>query len=121
MTTWGHGASVSKMDDLGFFAAKDGWRVLIQDTEALTDLMQERYPELPYFILGHSMGSLISRLYLTEYGEKLRGAISLRHGWSQPDGENGMRLSDSVAHAKGMTYRSAFPVPACVQELQPAD
>ena len=37
--------------------------------------MQRRYPDLPYFLLGHSMGSLIARLYLLDYGEKLSGCI----------------------------------------------
>ena len=67
----GHGASVARSSELGFFATRDGWKYLVQDVEQLTDLMQQRYPDLPYFLLGHSMGSLIARLYLTEYGDKL--------------------------------------------------
>ena len=67
----GHGASVSRTADLGFFAARDGWKYLVEDVKHLTDLMQRRYPDLPYFLLGHSMGSLIARLYLLDYGEKL--------------------------------------------------
>ena len=58
----GHGASVSRPSELGFFAARDGWKFLIEDIKQLTDLMQRRYPNLPYFLLGHSMGSLIARL-----------------------------------------------------------
>ena len=65
----GHGASVSRTADLGFFAARDGWKYLVEDVKHLTDLMQRRYPDLPYFLLGHSMGSLIARLYLLDYGE----------------------------------------------------
>ena len=71
----GHGASVSRTADLGFFAARDGWKYLVEDVKHLTDLMQRRYPDLPYFLLGHSMGSLIARLYLLDYGEKLSGCI----------------------------------------------
>ena len=56
----GHGASVSRTADLGFFAARDGWKYLVEDVKHLTDLMQRRYPDLPYFLLGHSMGSLIA-------------------------------------------------------------
>lgn len=104
----GHGASVSKPDDLGFFAPRDGWRVLIRDAETLTGLMRERYPELPYFLLGHSMGSLVARLYLTEMGDQLTGAILCGTVGPNPMAKTGVRLSDSVAHAKGMTYRSAM-------------
>ena len=50
----GHGASVSRPADLGFFAAHDGWKYLIQDVLHLRELMHRRYPDLPYFMLGHS-------------------------------------------------------------------
>ena len=39
----GHGASVSRTADLGFFAARDGWKYLVEDVKHLTDLMQRRY------------------------------------------------------------------------------
>lgn len=104
----GHGASVAKRDDLGFFAPRDGWRVLIEDSKTLTMIMRERYPKLPYFVLGHSMGSLVARLYLTECGEELTGAIICGTAGTNPMAKTGMRMANSIAHAKGMTYRSAF-------------
>ena len=82
--------------------------MLIRDAETLTGLMRERYPELPYFLLGHSMGSLVARLYLTEMGDQLTGAILCGTVGPNPMAKTGVRLSDSVAHAKGMTYRSAM-------------
>lgn len=104
----GHGASVTRQDDLGFFSPRDGWRVLVRDTYTVTQLMRERYPDLPYFLLGHSMGSLVARLYLSRYGENLTGAILSGTAASNPMAKTGIRMADSVARAKGMTYRSAF-------------
>lgn len=104
----GHGATVSKDEELGFFAARDGWRCLIRDTEQLTELMQSRYPGLPYFIMGHSMGSLVTRLYLAEYGERLSGAILCGTVGPNPMAKTGVRLADSVARSRGMTYRSTL-------------
>ena len=71
----GHGASVSSEEDYGFFAEKDGWDALIEDTNALRREVQAQYPELPYFLLGHSMGSFVARTYCLKYEEGLAGAI----------------------------------------------
>lgn len=104
----GHGASAPRATELGFFAVRDGWSFLVQDMQTLTDIMQTRYPDLPYFVLGHSMGSLITRLYLTTYGARLTGCILSGTAGPNPFARTGVRVANSVAHSKGMTYRSAF-------------
>ena len=104
----GHGASVSRTADLGFFAKRDGWKYLVEDVKQLTDLMQRRYPDLPYFLLGHSMGSLVARLYLTDYGEKLSGCILIGTVGPNPGAISAAHLADSVARTRGVTYRSGF-------------
>lgn len=104
----GHGASAPRTNELGFFAVRDGWNFLIQDMQKLTDIMQTRYPELPYFVLGHSMGSLITRIYLTTYGNRLSGCILSGTAGPNPLARTGVRVANSVAHSKGMTYRSSF-------------
>ena len=104
----GHGASVSRPSELGFFAARDGWTYLVDDVKQLTDLMQRRYPQLPYFLLGHSMGSLVARLYLTDYGEKLAGCILTGTVGPNAAAISAAHLADSIARTRGMTYRSGF-------------
>jgi alpha-beta hydrolase superfamily lysophospholipase len=104
----GHGSSAPKDSDLGFFAARDGWRYLIDDTGQLTHLMQTRYPDLPYFLFGHSMGSLIARLYLKDYGQAQTGCILSGTAGPNPTARAGIRLADSIAHTKGVTFRSPF-------------
>ena len=104
----GHGASVSRPSELGFFAARDGWKYLVDDVKQLTDLMQRRYPQLPYFLLGHSMGSLVARLYLTDYGEKLAGCILTGTVGPNAAAISAAHLADSIARTCGMTYRSGF-------------
>ena len=94
--------------ELGFFAARGGWRYLVDDIKQLTDLMQQRYPALPYFLLGHSMGSLIVRLYLTEYGDRLNGCILTGTAGPQPSAVSAAHLADSIARSRGVTYRSGF-------------
>ncbi len=104
----GHGASAPRTNELGFFAVRDGWDFLVQDMQKLTDIMQARYPELPYFVFGHSMGSLITRIYLTHCGERLSGCILCGTAGPNPLARTGIRMANSVAHSKGMTYRSSF-------------
>lgn len=104
----GHGASVSRPSELGFFAARDGWKYLVDDVKQLTDLMQRRYPQLPYFLLGHSMGSLVARLYLTDYGEKLAGCTLTGTVGPNAAAISAAHLADSIARTRGMTYRSGF-------------
>ena len=104
----GHGASVARDAELGFFSTRDGWKYLIQDIGQLADLMQSRYPNLPYFMIGHSMGSLIVRLYLAECGEHLSGAILIGTAGPNAAAGSAAHLADSIARSRGMTYRSGL-------------
>lgn len=104
----GHGASVTRSAELGMFASRDGWKYLVRDAEQLTDLMQQRYPDLPYFMLGHAMGSLIARLYMAEYGARLAGCILSGTSGPNPAAPTCARVADSLARSRGVTYRSGF-------------
>ncbi len=71
----GHGKSVEREEDLGFTAEKDGYRRFVDDMHILYNIMHKRYPELPYFMFGHSMGSLCARVYAGTFGNDLAGLI----------------------------------------------
>ena len=68
----GHGKTV---EDGGFFAPKGGWDLVVRDVRRLRELEGEKYPSLPYFLLGHSMGSFLTRTYLIQYPGTLDGVI----------------------------------------------
>ena len=76
----GHGKSVTDEQQLGFFREKDGDGALIADMRRLHVIMKKRYPELPYYMLGHSMGSFLVRQYMEMYGQELAGVIILGTG-----------------------------------------
>lgn len=71
----GHGKSINSTADFGFFAEEDGDLRLIDDMRILHSIMKKRYPELPYYLFGHSMGSFCARVYATVYGYDLSGLI----------------------------------------------
>ena len=77
----GHGGSIRTRADYGYFAEPDGNRAVLDDLHAMTVLTKQLYPSMPYFLLGHSMGSFYARQYLCEWGSELDGAIILGTGF----------------------------------------
>jgi len=71
----GHGDSITNSDNKGYFGEPDPVSLLIQDIHTLRIMTQEKYENIPYFMLGHSMGSFFLRQYITKYGENLSGVI----------------------------------------------
>ena len=77
----GHGGSIRTKADYGYFAQPDGNRAVLDDLHRMTRLAKQRWPGVPYFLLGHSMGSFYARQYLCEWGSELDGAIILGTGF----------------------------------------
>ena len=50
-----------------------GYHTQMEDEHTLTGIVKEMYPDLPYFLFGHSMGSFIARDYMAAYGDELDG------------------------------------------------
>lgn len=71
----GHGKSISKPEEKGFFAIKNGWNYVVEDMVRLHDKTVKEYPGLPYIMFGHSMGSFLTRTYMIDYPEKYDYAI----------------------------------------------
>lgn len=71
----GHGNSVNDSSELGYFSEENGWQCVVSDLYALTKIMKKYYGDLPYFMLGHSMGSFMTRAYCIKYGGNLDGVI----------------------------------------------
>lgn len=76
----GHGKSVRPGEPYGYFCKDDAPTVLVRDEHRLKKMTQEQYTGVPYIILGHSMGSFITRNYLLKYGTGIDGAIIMGTG-----------------------------------------
>lgn len=76
----GHGKSVPEGGTYGYFCRQDPATVVVRDAHRLKKITQELYPQVPIFILGHSMGSFILRNYLCRYGKGIQGAIIMGTG-----------------------------------------
>ena len=103
----GHGGSINTKDDWGYFAEKDGNRALLDDLYEVTKITKENYPNLPYILLGHSMGSFYARQYICEHGNELVAAIIMGTGHQPlPVVKAGMQACKIFALGKGWRYRS---------------
>ena len=69
----GHGLTMKSEDELGMISdSKD----LIEDMHKLREIIQQEYPNIPYFLIGFSFGSFLVRKYINIYSDKnLNGAI----------------------------------------------
>lgn len=103
----GHGKTSETEEDLGFFAETGGAAYVIKDLHRVSVRMQHKYPQVPHFMLGHSMGSFFLRKYLTLYGHETDGAIIMGTGnTSAPLLAAATALTWIISKAKGDRYRS---------------
>lgn len=106
----GHGKSAGgNAEDYGFFADRGGVELLLSDMKKMNSILHESYPSLPVFLMGHSMGSFLSRLYAVKYPESISGHII--HGTGGPKGiilPMGKLMVKLNALLRGNRNRSGF-------------
>lgn len=79
----GHGRTVTD-GKYGYFAKKNGWSLVARDIRRLRELVGEKYPDVPYIILGHSMGSFLTRTYLIRWPGTVDAAVLSGTGQESP-------------------------------------
>ena len=70
----GHGESIREAGDLGYMYDDTG-EAIVEDVHQLTLYMKERFPGVPVYLFGHSMGSLIVRAYLRKHDGEIAKLI----------------------------------------------
>ena len=105
----GHGGSVERQEDYGYFAREKGNQILLLDMRRVFRYTRMEYPEVPCFFLGHSMGSFLTRQYLCHFGKDLQGAVLCGTGyypyWLV---RLGMLLAQTEAALWGDRHKSAL-------------
>ena len=76
----GHGGSVAPGAVPLYFGPKGSWDHVTADIYTLRNLAGRRFPGLPYFLLGHSMGSFLARTYLIRYPGTVDAAVLMGTG-----------------------------------------
>ena len=70
----GHGKTAMVNNVWGDWGDK-GPHTMMEDEHTFKGIVCEKYPALPYFLFGHSMGSFIARDFTAKYGDELSGAV----------------------------------------------
>lgn len=70
----GHGKTESDIKGLGVIG-KDGFNMIVDDEYTLYKIIKKRYPDAPFFVLGHSFGSFVAQEYITRYGNQISGVV----------------------------------------------
>lgn len=90
----GHGKTAGEVENLGYLAERDGFGWLVQDMHQLSVIIRKQNPDLPLFLLGHSMGSFAAQKYCMKYGGELKGLIL-----SGSNGNQGIILNAGITMA----------------------
>ena len=99
----GHGNIDEK--DLGYFKDDTG-KGIVKDVIQITNEIKERYPNLPVFLFGHSMGSLVVRCVMKENDDAYAGLIVCGSPSSNPMASIAITLTKFFSKIKGERHRS---------------
>lgn len=102
----GHGYTAESDDDLGFTAEGGGSAFMVKDVHRMTLLARERYGDVPVVLLGHSMGSFIARLCISNFGKDYDAAIIMGTGGPDAPYKLGKAIAKVIMEKKGEHHRS---------------
>ncbi len=101
----GHGENIITEDDLGDFG-HEGYKGLVEDVHDYTMFLKREFPNLPLILLGHSMGSLIARVYLKKYSKEIDALILSGSPSNRLTATPAKALIRIMALFRGWNYRS---------------
>lgn len=105
----GHGLSTVPGGRRGALGAEEGWNCLLQDVSRYGALLREEYPDIPIFLLGHSMGSFVVRDMLLGREFPYAGVILLGSASNPlPVYDFGLFLCKAAVKAHSRSYHSRF-------------
>ena len=98
----GHGKSLPEGGTPVYFGDGNTWNTVVDDIYVLHQRLKQRYPDVPLCIMGHSMGSFLTRTYLIRYPGTVKAAIIMGTGW-QPKAviAGGMAVAKAVGAVVG--------------------
>ena len=97
----GHGKNSGDPEVASFGVG--GWEASIEDMHLFFGTLQNRFPGIPHYMLGFSLGSFLLREYLNQYPDGIAGAIIAGTG-HQP----GWLISLMVAIVRGQIKKAGF-------------
>ena len=71
----GHGQTAGNLERLGFIPDSRGWEIMLENARTLYTHIKKNQPEVPVFLLGHSMGSILARHFIAVYPVYIQGLV----------------------------------------------
>lgn len=106
----GHGRSVTTTADWGVMNCENPNNIMVEDMYLHFRIMNRRFQHLPFFIMGHSMGSYMLRQMLCQKSDSLLGLSGvIIMGTGQEDAKGldfGLAVLHFLAHYRGWRYKS---------------
>ena len=98
----GHGLSLPEGGTPVYFGEGNTWNTVVDDIYVLLQRIRLWYPDVPLCIMGHSMGSFLTRTYLIRYPGTVKAAVIMGTGW-QPKAviAGGMAVAKAVGAVVG--------------------
>ncbi len=104
----GHGNSVTSDDMLGYFGQEKGYIHMVQDLHRMKHVAETLFPNIPHFLMGHSMGSFLARIYFSKYPDRWSGVILTGTAGGITGSAPLRRVMDKAAARHGDMYRHHF-------------
>ena len=104
----GHGAEAQRSGELGWFGKEGGWDTMTESAVAMMRYMKKEYPDVPLWLFGHSMGSMIARCCLQEREDLIDGMILTGTPYYDAGAPMAKVLIKTIAFFKGKRGHSAF-------------
>ena len=103
----GHGNSIRDVQDRGYFYDEKA-SAIVEDINDVAEDLRRRYPDVPVYMLGHSMGSLVVRKYLKNHDEKIQKLVITGPVWNNPASGPGLGLVKILNRLRGGKTVSPF-------------
>lgn len=71
----GHGKTAGSLEEVGQFAMENGWNKVLNDINELGTHLHKQHEDIPFILLGHSMGSFLVRNIAYQFPKLADGYI----------------------------------------------
>lgn len=78
----GHGRNAMEPGEYGVWPQKKIWCTIIDDLKMVNDICAKNHPGVPIFVIGHSMGSFLTRSFISQYNFGVKGVILTGSGYN---------------------------------------
>lgn len=101
----GHGETAGK-EKQGYFSDEGGWNVLVESAAEIAEIAKKEFPNIPVIYFGHSMGTIIGRVFLQQHDHMIDGCILSGIPEYQSLSKIGIFIAKMIIGLEGKTKRS---------------